>query len=140
MKLAAAIVAACGLMAFGAYSTAKNDHRVVYVSIEHSAFSTGSIEVEEGETVTFEIINNDPIDHEFLVGDRKMQKVHEEGTEAKHGDLPTEVSVPAGETVSTTIEFHEDGELAVADPLIYGCHLPGHYDYGMKGFIEVTDY
>ena len=139
MKLIAALAAACGVMAVGAYATAGSNDRVVKVNIEHSAFSTGTIEVEEGETVTFEIVNNDPIDHEFLVGDRRMQRAHEKGTEAEHGDRPTEVSVPAGETVTTTIDFTEGGELAMADPLIYGCHLPGHFDYGMKGFIEVTE-
>lgn len=138
MKVLAAGVAACAVMVFGAYSSAGGGNRVIRVSIEHSAFSTGTIEVDEGETVTFEIVNNDPIAHEFLVGDPAMQRAHEKGTEAEHGDRPTEVSVPPGETVSTTIEFVSDGELALAEPLIYGCHLPGHYDYGMKGFINVT--
>jgi uncharacterized cupredoxin-like copper-binding protein len=138
MKVVAAAIAASAVMAVGAYSTAGGRSRVVTVTIEHSAFSTGTIDVDEGETVTFEIVNNDPIDHEFLVGDSQMQRVHEKGTEAHHGDRPTEVSVSAGETVSTTIEFSRDGELALADPLIFGCHLPGHYDYGMKGFIEVN--
>lgn len=137
MKLVAAAIAASAVMAIGAYTTAGDGDRVVRISIEHSAFSTGTINVEEGESVTFEIENNDPIDHEFLVGDRRMQRVHERGTESEHGDRPTEVSVPAGKTVTTTIEFGAGSELPLADPLIYGCHLPGHYDYGMKGFIEV---
>lgn len=125
------------MMAVGAYSTAGSGPRVVPVTIEHSTFSTGTIEVEPGESVTFEIQNNDPIDHEFLVGSKKMQRVHEEGTEGHHGDRPTEVSIPAGESRTTTIEFTESDELSITDPLIYGCHLPGHYDYGMKGEIQV---
>lgn len=137
MKTLVAGVAACAVMAVGAYSTAGPGDRVVEINIQHSTFTPGSFNVEPGETVTFEIHNNDPIDHEFLVGDEKMQRVHELGTESHHGDRPTEVSVPAGETRTTTIEFDEDGELALAKPLIYGCHLPGHYDYGMKGIIDV---
>ena len=137
MKTLAVGVAACAVMALGAYSTAGSGERIVQINIDHSRFTPGSLSVEPGETVTFEIHNNDPIDHEFLVGDEKMQRVHELGTEAHHGDRPTEVSIPAGETRTTTIEFEEDGALALADPLIYGCHLPGHYNYGMKGLIEV---
>lgn len=138
MKTLAIGVVASAVMAVGAYSTAGSGDRVVTVTIEHSTFSTGTIEVKPGETVTFEIHNNDPIDHEFLVGDKKMQRVHELGTEGHHGGRPTEVSIPAGESRTTTIEFTETGELSLADPLIYGCHLPGHYDYGMKGEIQVS--
>ncbi|HYN37415.1 MAG TPA: cupredoxin domain-containing protein [Actinomycetota bacterium] len=138
MKTLAVGVVASAVMAVGAYSTAGSGDRVVTVTIEHSTFSTGTIEVEPGESVTFEIQNNDPIDHEFLVGGKKMQRVHEEGTEGHHGDRPTEVSVPAGESRTTTIEFTESDELSLTDPLIYGCHLPGHYDYGMRGEIEVS--
>ena len=138
MKTLAIAVLACSVMVFAAYASAGGGERTVQITIEHSRFSTGTIEVEEGESVTFEIVNNDPIDHEFLVGDRRMQRVHEKGTEAHHGSRPTEISIPAGETRLTTIEFSEGSDLALADPLIYGCHLPGHYDYGMRGEIEVN--
>ena len=84
-----------------------------------------------GGTVTFEITNGDPIDHEFILGDEEIQKVHEEGTEKHHDSRPGEISVPANATVSTTYTFEEPGEL------IYGCHIFGHYDYGMRGAVEV---
>ena len=44
---------------------------------------------------------------------------------------PGEISVPANATVTTTYTFEEPGEL------IYGCHIFGHYDYGMRGAVEV---
>ena len=99
--------------------------------IEHSAFEPATLEVEEGSTVTFVIRNADPIDHEFILGDEQVQQVHEEGSERHHGARPGEISIPAGATRTTTYTFDEPG------PLIYGCHIFGHYDYGMRGAVEV---
>jgi uncharacterized cupredoxin-like copper-binding protein len=82
--------------------------------------------------VTFVVRNDDPIDHEFLIGDEAAQDLHESGTEAHHGDRPGEISVPAGTTVSTSYTFEEPGTL------LFGCHLPQHYAYGMKGVIRIT--
>ena len=76
--------------------------------------------------------NTDPIDHEFILGDERVQLVHEEGTEAHHAPRPGEVSVPAGETVVTTYTFPK-----ITGALIFGCHLPGHYDFGMRGTVTI---
>ncbi|MDQ4144599.1 MAG: cupredoxin domain-containing protein [Actinomycetota bacterium] len=139
MKFLAVGLGACVVMAYGAYaSSGIESSRTIEISINHSAFETSKIVIEKGEEVTFILHNNDPIDHEFIVGDAKVQAVHERGTEGHHDDRPTEVTLPAGETVETTISFDDGGPLVAADPLLFGCHLPGHYDYGMKGFIRVT--
>ncbi len=105
--------------------------RVVRISIEHSAFIPSRIEVRRGETVRFVLHNGDPIDHEFIIGDEEVQLRHERGTEREHGAIPGEVSVPAGATAQTTYTFSTD------EDLIFGCHLPRHYGYGMRGVIEV---
>jgi uncharacterized cupredoxin-like copper-binding protein len=97
-----------------------------------SRFIPDRFEFEAGTTVTFEVLNKDPIDHEFLIGDEAEQKAHEEGTESHHGDKPGEISIPAGATRSTTYTFDEPGTLLI------GCHLPTHYDFGMRGDITVT--
>ena len=139
MKTLAAGIAACSVMAYAAYATAGTGaDRTIEVVINHSAFDPAKIEVNEGETVTFVLINQDPIDHEFIIGDKASQRAHEFGTEAHHDERPTEISIPAGETVETTVDFDINGFLAVADPLLFGCHLPGHYDYGMRGVIQVN--
>ena len=105
----------------------------VDVTIHHSTFDPGSIAVRPGERVRFVIRNTDPIDHEFIVGDGEVQRAHEEGTEAHHLPRPGEVSIPAGATVVTTYTFPTGpGEL------IFGCHLPGHYDFGMRGTVTIA--
>lgn len=113
-------------------STGPGSPQEVVINIEHSRFDPSRLVFEEGAEVTFLIHNNDPIDHEFILGDEEVQQVHEEGTESHHGAKPGEVSIPAGESRRTTFTFGSEGQL------IYGCHLPGHYDYGMKGTVRVT--
>jgi uncharacterized cupredoxin-like copper-binding protein len=87
--------------------------------------------VQAGVTYHFTVENLDPIDHEFLIGDERQQDIHEKGTEAHHGARPGEISIPALESRSTTFTFERSGTL------IYGCHLPGHYRFGMRGTISI---
>jgi len=121
------------LFAFGAcgLADASTDVRTITVEIEHSAFIPQQLKVGAGERVHFVLINNDPIDHEFIIGDEHIQLIHEKGTESHHGARDGEISVPAGQTSETSYTFEERGEL------IYGCHLPSHYRYGMKGEIRI---
>ena len=130
---AAALVAAVATLAgCSARATADAPRRVV-VTIHHSAFSPPRVTVRPGETVTFVLRNTDPIDHEFILGDEAVQQRHEQGTEAHHGAIPGEVSVPAGAEAATTYEF------TLRRPLEFACHLPGHYAYGMRGLVLVTE-
>lgn len=105
----------------------------IEVVLRFSRFVPDHIDVEAGTTVKFVVENRDPIDHEFLIGDEAAQQAHEDGTEAHHGAKPGEISVPAGETRTTTYTFEEAGTLLI------GCHLPTHYDYGMRGDITITE-
>lgn len=111
---------------------AEDRMRTVEVTIHYSRFDPSALSFEPGTTVRFEIRNTDPIDHEFILGDEDVQAVHERGTEAHHAARPGEISVPAGTTRITTYTFTESGTL------IYGCHLPGHYAYGMRGTVTVA--
>jgi uncharacterized cupredoxin-like copper-binding protein len=106
--------------------------RTVEVDIELSRFEPSTIQVAPGETVRFVVHNADPIDHEFLVGDDAVQLVHELGTEAHHPPKAGEMSVPAGATRETTYTFP-----STPGELIFGCHLPGHYAYGMRGLVLI---
>jgi len=103
------------------------------VEIHHSRFLPASLSLPEGQTVRFVVHNTDPIDHEFIVGDQATQDRHEHGVDDHHdGSVPGEISVPAGAVVTTTYHLGPPGEL------LYGCHLPGHWAYGMRGVIRVS--
>jgi plastocyanin len=105
----------------------------VTITIRYSAFEPTEIGVPAGVPVTFVLVNEDPIDHEWLIGDDEFHEAHRSGTHATHGDVPTEVTIPALETARTTITFDEPGEYA------YICHLPAHEAYGMVGVLVVED-
>ena len=115
--------------------SAADDHvRTVTLTVHHSKFSVDEVTVRPGETVRFVVRNTDPIPHELIIGDQGVQDVHETGGEAHHGDRPGEVSVGPGGTATTTYRFGPD---AGAGGLLFGCHLPGHWAYGMRGTIRV---
>jgi uncharacterized cupredoxin-like copper-binding protein len=136
MKLLAGF-AVCAVMATAALASAgANGHRTVEIVIENSAYSSSAVEVEPGETITFVLRNEDPISHEFMVGDEDMQLRHEKGTEAYHAAVPTEITIPPGEEIETTITFDHTHGIDPTESNYYACHLPGHYDYGMVGRIR----
>jgi len=124
LALAACALAAC------TPADAAPERRTVTITIHHSAFRPSELHVRPGETIRFVIHNTDPIDHEFIVGDLRIQDAHERGTESYHPPRPGEVTVPAGETVATTYTFEDEDQL-------FGCHIPGHWAYGMRGIVVV---
>jgi uncharacterized cupredoxin-like copper-binding protein len=113
-----------------------DDFRTVTLTVHHSKFSVDELIVRPGETVRFVVRNTDPIPHELIIGDQGVQGLHETGAEAHHGDRPGEVSVGPGQTATTTYRFGPDAGADVGGPL-FGCHLPGHWAYGMQGAIRV---
>ena len=133
--LACLLLAGAGVAAAGGWlgrDAAPPLARTVHIRIHFSQFDPIEIAVDPGQTVTFIVENTDPIDHEFIVGDARVQQAHEAGAEARHPPRPGEISVPAGETVITTMTFPSIGNL------LFGCHLPGHYAFGMRGLITIA--
>ncbi|MEY2458940.1 MAG: hypothetical protein QOG30_770, partial [Acidimicrobiaceae bacterium] len=106
----------------------------VTLTIQHSHFSPDHITVRPGTTVRFVVNNVDPIGHELIVGDSEVHRRHEAGTEPVHPPRPGEISVPAHTTAETTFRF----EATSGDPVVYACHLPGHFRYGMSGEVNIV--
>jgi uncharacterized cupredoxin-like copper-binding protein len=104
----------------------------IEIPIRYSQFEREVVRVKAGSTVTFVLDNGDPIDHEWIVGDAAVHARHRAGTEPAHASRPTEVTIRAGTTETTTVTFTEPGEY------LYICHLPGHEAYGMVGTVRVT--
>jgi plastocyanin len=103
----------------------------IEVDIHYSHFEPATISVPVGVPVTITLRNNDPIDHEWIVGDAEVQAKHRTGTELLHPSRPTELVIPAGETRVTTVTFEAAGTLQ------YICHLPAHEAYGMVGTVTI---
>lgn len=103
----------------------------VEIVIQYSRFEPSAITVPVGVPVTITLRNDDPIDHEWIVGDEAVHAIHRVGTEPLHPDRPTEVVIPAMSSQTTTITFESTGSLR------YICHLPGHEQYGMVGTVTI---
>ena len=99
------------------------------VEVRYSTFKPSQLSVPVGVPVTIVLRNEDPIDHEWILGDAAVHERHRTGTEPVHAARPTEVTIPAGETRRTTIVVDAAGTLT------YVCHLPGHEAYGMTGVL-----
>ena len=106
--------------------------RPAEIRMRYSSFTPTEVVATAGVPFTFVLVNADPIDHEWLVGDDAFHERHRTGTEPDHGSRPTEVSVPAGTTRTTTVTFRDPGEYR------FICHLPGHEAYGMVGSVRVV--
>jgi uncharacterized cupredoxin-like copper-binding protein len=101
----------------------------IEIRIHYSKFEPSTLTIPAGVPVTFVIHNDDPIDHEWLVGDAAFHARHRTGTEPVHGDRPDEVSLPANTTKSTTLTLP-------AGIYTYICHFPLHEQYGMVGVVN----
>ena len=126
------LVSGAGLVAVSAAGPAPGGVVEIPITIRHSRFVPSAISVPAGAKVRLVVKNTDPINHELIVGDQSVQDKHESGTEAHHGAIPGEVSVPANQVATTTYVFDTPGKV------LMGCHLPGHWNYGMRGEISVV--
>jgi uncharacterized cupredoxin-like copper-binding protein len=130
-----AAVALAGLMAVAigtGRGAAETTDRAIEIDIHYSQFEPARLTVPVGVPIRFAIVNGDPIDHEWIVGDAAVHERHRTGTEPSHGARPTEQSIAAGETIETVATFEAPGTLT------FVCHLPGHEAYGMVGTIVVS--
>ena len=125
--LAIGVLAAALLAPSGAAASTN-----VTIGIRYSHFGPSVITVPRGVPVTIVLRNEDPIDHEWIVGTTELHARHRLGTEPVHDSRPTEISIPALSTRTTVVTFAETGMLQ------YVCHLPGHEQYGMVGVARVV--
>jgi uncharacterized cupredoxin-like copper-binding protein len=106
--------------------------RTVTITMRYSHYLPASVSVPAGVPITFVLDNEDPIGHEWIVGDDLTHRRHRTGTEPHHGERATERSIGALSSVRTTVTFERPGTYR------YICHLPGHEAYGMVGIVTVT--
>ena len=102
--------------------------RRVEIRIHHSKFLPAAVTVPAGVPVLFVLRNDDPIDHEWLIGDAAFHARHRGGGESAHADRPDEVTLPALATRSTTL-------VLTPGTHVFICHFPGHERYGMVGTV-----
>jgi uncharacterized cupredoxin-like copper-binding protein len=105
--------------------------RALQVRMRYSRYLPAAIHVNAGQTVDFALVNADPIEHEFVIGTAAEQLAHERGDPHDPHTAPGQALLPPNETVHLRYTFRDAGAL------LYACHRPGHYAYGMRGTITV---
>lgn len=97
-------------------------------------FSPDRVSVTQGETIRFVVKNSGKIPHEMVLGTEKDLQEHYElmkkFPEMEHAD-ENMVTVQPGATGEIVWQFTTSGTIH------FGCLLPGHYEAGMKGSVNV---
>lgn len=103
-------------------------------------FKPNVITVRTGDIIRFDVTNTDKIRHEFVLGDEKAQREHEEEMQdmrTKPGKaMPSDanaISIAPGETKFITWRFP-----AKPGKVLFACHEPRHYAAGMEGIILLS--
>lgn len=144
-------------------ATAAEATRSVEVTMEDTAFEPQSIAVASGETVRFVVRNEGELVHEFNVGTAAMHAEHQKQMAmlVDHGMLEADKinhgmtsGAMGGGQMSGGMMMHDDPNSILLEPgqtgevvltftrpttLQFACNVPGHYEAGMVGTIDVTE-
>ncbi len=156
---APAALAAAG-HAHGSAGKPGDASRTVQVEVHDNYYLPEEITVKAGETVRFVITNKGQLVHEFNLGTPAMHAAHQDEMQmmVEHGvleadkinrhmmnmdmggghvmrhDHPNSVLLEPGESGEVVWTFPADATVA----LEFACNVPGHYDAGMAGEIDLT--
>ncbi|MDH3239902.1 MAG: cupredoxin family protein [Alphaproteobacteria bacterium] len=131
--------------------------RTIEMVMTDNRFTPEKITIKKGETIRFKVRNNGQIVHEFNIGTAAMHAAHQKemammvehgvleidkinrqkmnmdmggGHVMKHDD-PNSVLLEPGKSAEVIWTFSSDAKLEFA------CNVPGHYDAGMVGKIDI---
>jgi uncharacterized cupredoxin-like copper-binding protein len=98
-------------------------------------FHSDKFDVKQGETIRFIAKNSGKVKHEMILGTEKDLKDHNEVMK-KNPDMEHEdanmVTVAPGKSGEIIWQFTKAGKINFA------CLQPGHFDAGMKGYVNVA--
>ena len=97
-------------------------------------FEPKAFEFEQGETIRFNVMNKGELEHEFVIDNVEGNAKHKEmmaAMDMEHDD-PNSVRLDEGKTGEVIWKFANAGTFEFA------CLIPGHYESGMHGSIQVS--
>ncbi|WP_336054904.1 cupredoxin domain-containing protein [Nitratireductor sp. CH_MIT9313-5] len=130
-----------GLLPVGEPGDRAEVNRTVTVELTEAdsgemVFRPSSLEVKRGETVRFALRNTGELEHEFVLGTHENLMRHKEEMMANmdmdHEDANA-VRLQPGEEGELVWSFTNGGNFEFA------CLIPGHYESGMVGSLDVND-
>lgn len=124
--------------AWGEPAEASDADRVIEVIMTDGLrFEPDAVDVNVGETVTFKLTNSGQMPHDFTLGDQQTQDEHE--AQMAGGGMS---GTGQNESNALTLRTGEEGELTwrftAPATILFGCHVPGHYDAGMVGDLTIA--
>ncbi len=130
------VVASASGLDTGGHGAAAASREIEVTMTDELTFEPDAITVAPGETIRFVVTNAGQAAHEFLIGDVAAQAAFAEemATGEKDHETDAGVSVEPGQTETFEYTFGESEE-----PLLAGCHEPGHYEAGMVASIIVSE-
>ncbi len=122
--------------AFGKQGDPKKITRTINIDMnDKMRFTPASVSVKQGETIRFIVKNSGKVMHEFVLGNMAELKEHAELMKKfpnMEHDEPYMAHVAPGKTETVIWQFTKAGEFH------FGCLLPGHFEAGMVGKVNVT--
>ena len=107
------------------------DRTIEVSAVDPLKFEPTALQVEQGETITFEVRNEGSTEHEFVLGDAAYQESHGDQMGEMEHEEGNGVFLEQGASDSLTWTFDKPGEV------LFACHVNGHFKAGMFGRIEV---
>ena len=89
-------------------------------------FAPAQVAAKPGDVVTFKVTNIGVLPHAFMVGPKEAVDA------ASAAGTAVIENIAAGETKEVSFTFGTTGAYTFA------CHIPGHFEGGMKGVITLT--
>ena len=131
--------------------------RTIEIVMHDNYYEPERLNLKEGETVRFVIKNAGEFVHEFNIATAEMHVAHqpEMMMMMEHGVLePDRINWEAAKKMQASMGhgMHEEGNSALVEPgksaeiiwafpkhgtLQFACNVPGHYDSGMQGEIQL---
>lgn len=113
---------------------AKASRTITIEMSDNMRYTPSNIQVKQGETVRFIVKNVGQVKHELSLGTEKELLEHLEQMkkfpEMEH-DEPSKVTLQPGKQGQIVWQFTKAGAVNFA------CLMPGHYEAGMKGAVQV---
>ncbi len=127
------------MMAIGMPGSADKVDRTIDVIMRETddgnmVFEPNAFEIAQGETIRFNVTNEGELEHEFVIDTIEGNATHKElmaKMDMKHDD-PNSVRLDPGKSGEVIWTFANEGRFEFA------CLIPGHYESGMHGPIEVV--
>ncbi len=127
--------------AYGEPGMASMVDRTVHITAEDNAFSIKMLNVKEGETIRFTVMNKDDTEHELVLGTKEGMAEHR-AEMAKMADMDMNMAEHGAPNI---LEIKEMGKgdlvwkFSKAGMFEFACNIPGHYESGMHGMIMVAE-